>query len=118
MAATTRTSTLIFLLLPSLVNSASCSTCSSLACSAGFISPISSRKIVPLCACSNLPMRVRRRAGEGALLVAEQLALEQLGRQRRAIDLHERLAACASSADGWRARPAPCRRRSRRESAP
>ena len=35
----------------------------------------------------------RRRAGEGALLVAEQLALEQLRRQRRAIHLHERLAA-------------------------
>ena len=58
MAATTRTSTLIGLLLPSFVNCASCSTCSSLAWSAAFISPISSRKIVPVWACSNLPMRV------------------------------------------------------------
>src|SRR5205085_764171 len=57
-AATTRTSTLISLLLPSLVNCASCRTCSSLAWSAAFISPISSRKIVPVSACSNLPMRV------------------------------------------------------------
>ena len=31
-----------------------------------------------------------RRAGEGAALVAEQLALEQLARQRRAVHLHER----------------------------
>ena len=30
-------------------------------------------------------------AGEGAALVAEQLALEQVGRQRRAVDLDERL---------------------------
>src|SRR5256885_9567371 len=32
-------------------------------------------------------------AGERAALVAEELALEQLGGQRRAVDLHERLAA-------------------------
>ena len=32
----------------------------------------------------------RRGAGEGAALVAEQLALEELGRQRRAVHLHER----------------------------
>ena len=36
----------------------------------------------------------RRGAGEGALLVAEQLALEQLRRQRGAVHLHERRA-CA-----------------------
>ena len=30
-------------------------------------------------------------AGEGALLEAEELALEQLRRQRRAVDLHEGL---------------------------
>ena len=53
-----RTSTSMRLLLPSLVNSASCRTCSSLACSAGFISPISSSISVPPSACSNLPMRV------------------------------------------------------------
>ena len=33
----------------------------------------------------------RRRAGERALLVAEQLALEQFGGQRGAVHLHERL---------------------------
>ena len=32
----------------------------------------------------------RRRARERALLVTEQLAFQELGRQRRAIDLHER----------------------------
>ncbi len=32
----------------------------------------------------------RGRAGERALLVAEQLALDQLGRDRGAVDLHER----------------------------
>ena len=53
-----RTSTWMRLLLPSFVNSASCSTCSSLAWSAGFISPISSSNIVPVSACSNLPIRV------------------------------------------------------------
>ena len=49
---------------------------------------------MPLSACSNLPMRVVAGAGERALLVAEQLALEQLGRQRRAVHLHERLGPC------------------------
>ena len=33
----------------------------------------------------------RAGAGEGAALVAEQLAFEEVGRQRRAVDLHERL---------------------------
>ena len=37
-------------------------------------------------------------AGKGAALVAEQLALEQVGRDRRAVDLDERAAARASAA--------------------
>ena len=45
---------------------------------------------MPVSACSNLPMRVVGRAGERALLVAEQLAFEQLGRQRGAVHLDER----------------------------
>ena len=56
-AAMMRTSTVTRLLLPSRLNSPSCSTCSSLACSAGFISPISSSMSVPPSACSNLPTR-------------------------------------------------------------
>jgi hypothetical protein len=47
-----------------------------LACSAAFISPISSRKIVPVGLLELADAR-RRRAGEGAFLVAEQLALER-----------------------------------------
>src|SRR5262249_53314205 len=39
-----------------------------------------------------LAVLTRARAGERALLVAEQLALEQVRRQRRAVDLDERLA--------------------------
>ena len=39
------------------------------------------------------PLAVAHRAGEGAAHVAEQLALEQLARQRAAVDGHERPAA-------------------------
>ena len=59
----------------------------------------------------------RRRAGEGAALVAEQLAFEQLGRQRRAVHLDERVRRGAASGDESRARSLPCRRRSRRAAA-
>ena len=54
------------------------------------------------------------RAGEGALLVAEQLALEQVGRDRGAVDLDERLAPRAGSRSEWPGPAAPCRFRSRR----
>ena len=53
-------------------------------------------------------------AGEGALLVAEQLGLEQRLGQRAAVDLDERPCPRASSGRGWRAPPAPCRCRTRR----
>ena len=53
-------------------------------------SPTSSRKTVPPCAASSRPTRRLSRAGERALLVAEELALEQRGRERRAVDAHER----------------------------
>ena len=54
-AARIRTSTLITERLPSRENCWSCSTCSSLACNSGGISPISSSRIVPLLQSSNLP---------------------------------------------------------------
>ena len=54
-AAITRTSTLWLRSEPSGSNSRSCSTRSSLDCSAGAIVPISSRKIVPPSASANLP---------------------------------------------------------------
>ena len=57
-------------------------------------------------------------AGEGALLVAEQLGLQQRLRQRRAVDLDERpVRARRQLVDGAR-RTAPCRCRSRRAAAP
>ena len=68
------------------------------------ISPISSSISVPPSANSNLPARVRMRAGERAALVSEQLALQELGRQRRAIDLHERTIAAAATAGAALAR--------------
>ena len=60
----------------------------------------------------------RRRAGERAALVTEQLALRQLARQRAAVDGDERAARVRARARAGRARPAPCRCRSRRSPAP
>ena len=53
-------------------------------------------------------------AGERAALETEELGLEQLGRQRRAVDLDERAVCGAATRRGPRAPPAPCRCRSRR----
>ena len=78
---------------PTRSNSRSWSTRSSFTCTSSGISPISSRKIVPPSASSKRPMRRSNRAGERALLVAEQLALDQAGRQGGAVDLDERLVA-------------------------
>ncbi len=65
------------------------------------------------------PARLARgRPGEGALLVAEQLALQQRLRQRRAVQLHEG----PRARGGWRREspwpPAPCPCRTRRAAAP
>ena len=57
-------------------------------------------------------------AGEGALLVAEQDALDQVLGDRAAIDGDEGLGICGRFRPGWRARSAPCRRRIRLRSAP
>ena len=56
--------------------------------------------------------------GERAALVAEQLALEQLLRQRRAGDVHERLAPRDRCCSGSPWPPGPCRCPSRRSAAP
>ena len=61
-----------------------------------------------------LALLVGDRAGEGALHVAEQLALEQVLGDGAAVDGDERLAWRAASGCGSRARSAPCRCRSRR----
>ena len=54
------------------------------------------------------------RVGEGAARVAEQLALEQRLGHRGAVDGDERPVRAPACAGGARARPAPCRCRSRR----
>ena len=78
------------------------------------MSPISSRKSVPPSACSKRPIALPVGAGEGAPLVAEQLALEQRLGQRRAVDRARTAPSPRALAvvDGPR-RPAPCRCRSR-----
>ena len=54
------------------------------------------------------------RAGEGAFLVAEEFALEQLLGDGGAVDRDEALRAALRCSDGWRGRRVPCRCRSRR----
>ena len=85
---------------------ASSSTRSSLACSAGDISPISSRNSVPPLGASTRPAWSRDRAGERAARVAEQLALEQVLGQRGAVDGDERR---RGARDCWRGRRARAR---------
>ena len=58
------------------------------------------------------------RAGEGALLVAEQLGLEQVLGDGGAVDRDEAAAARGGSAGGRRARAVPCRCRWRRAASP
>ena len=70
----------------------SSSTRSSLICVSIGISPTSSRNSVPPLAYSNLPIRLRRRAGERPCFVAEQLAFENAFRQGGDVERHERLA--------------------------
>ena len=89
-AATTRTFTWKARSSPTRRTSPESSTRSSRTCMAGDISPISSRNSVPPLAASNSPMREVTAPREGALLVAEQLALEQRVGQRAAVDRHER----------------------------
>ena len=94
--ATTRTSTAIDASPPTRSNLPLSSTRRSFACASRRMSPISSRKSVPPSAALELPSRARGGAGERALLVAEELALEQARRQRRAVHRDERPVARAS----------------------
>ena len=88
-AARTRTSTWMTCSLPTREISPDCTARSTLACATRSMSPISSRKSVPPCACSKRPRRFGLGAGEGAPLVAEELALDELARDGGAVDLHE-----------------------------
>ena len=63
-------------------------------------------------------LALRDRAGEAAALVAEQLGVDQLGRDRAAVDAQERARRAPRALRGSRARPPPCPSRSRRGSAP
>ena len=56
-------------------------------------SPISSRKIVPRCACSKRPMPAASAPGERSAFMAEQFAFQKVLGNRRAIDRHERFIA-------------------------
>ena len=89
-AAMIRTSTRMVFVPPRRMNSRSCMTRRSLAWVSRPIEEISSKKIVPLSAASNRPCFSRDRPGEGALDVAEEVAFEQVGRERAAVDDDER----------------------------
>ena len=97
--------------------SRSCSTRRSLAWSSSGMSPISSRKSVPPCASSSLPEPPLLGVGERAALVAEQLRLEQRGRDGRGRNARRRAGRRAGCSGGARGPPAPCRCRTRRAAA-
>ncbi len=116
-AAITRTSTLIVRADPSRSTSPSCSTRRTLACVFGahvadFVEE--DRAVVGLLELADLLLG---RAGERALLVAEQLRLDQLLGDRRAVDLHEPLAAAQAVAVDRARDQLLARRRSRRAAA-
>ena len=99
---------------PTRLNRPSCVTRSSLACSGGDMSPISSRKIVPPFGHFEPADPLRHRAGERALFVPEQLALQQRLGNGRAVHLHHRpVRARAPGMNDVRQR-LPCPRRFRR----
>ena len=89
MAAITRTSMEISLVLPTGRTVRSCRTRSSLTCMASVISLISSRKMVPPSATSNKPALVLVGSGESAFQISEEFALQQGLRKRAAVDGNE-----------------------------
>ena len=102
-AARMRTSTCTVRSLPTGSKLFSCSARSSFACSSSGSSPTSSSNSVPPCAIWKRPARSPRGAGEGALHVAEQLALQQPRGDGRAVERHEGLVrARAPAVDGPR----------------
>ena len=77
-------------------------------------SPISSRKTVPRPAATNKPGVVAVGAGVCAADVAEELVLQQLVGDRRAVDRQKDLRRGRARAHEAPARPAPCRCPTRR----
>ena len=110
----TRTSTLTVCESPTRSNSRDCSTRSSFACSAGLIVPTSSRNSVPRLRLLEPALAVGDGAGERAAHVAEELGFEQRLGNRAAVDARRTADCAAGSRRESRARPAPCRCRSRR----
>ena len=89
MAATSRTSTLIVFVPPRRSNSCSCSTRSSLGCSSERDVADLVEEQRPLVGQLEAADLLGDGAGEGALLVAEQLALQQARGDGRAVQLDE-----------------------------
>ena len=103
MAATTRTSTRIDAAAPTGSTSPFCSARSTLAWVRADMSPISSREDGAAVGGDKLTQLLAHGAGEAALLVAEELGLDQLVGDRRAVDLDEgALAPRARAVDGTR----------------
>jgi hypothetical protein len=84
----------------------------SFGCSSRGSSPTSSRNTVPPSAASKAPTRSRSAPVNAAADVAEQLALDQVRRDRAAVDDDERLVRARSRAARSRSRRAPCPSRS------
>ena len=102
-AETMRASTCTGLSAPTRVTWPVCSTPSSFACSGKVRLPISSRNSVPPGGDLEPSGAVFLRVGERALLVAEELRLEQRLGDRAQVDVHERLAGARRRAmDGAR----------------
>ena len=80
----------------------------------GHVADLVEEERAPVALPRSVPTRSALGAGEGAAHVAEELALEELGGDRRAVERHEELVAAAGWRRGWRGRRAPCRCRSRR----
>ena len=87
---------------------------SSLACRRGSISLISSSSRVPPSASSNLPTAGGDGAGEGALLMAEQLGFQQVSGMAAQLTATKGPRRAAAVRGAGSARPSPCRCRSRR----
>src|SRR5664279_5347867 len=89
-AAMMRTSVLIGVRPPTLVYSPCWRTRRRRVCASIGMSPISSRKSVPPSACSKRPALRACAPCKGALLVAEELRLDQVAGDCRHVDGHER----------------------------
>ena len=112
-AAMTRTSTFSVRSPPTRWKLPSWRTRSSFAWSSGDSSPTSSRKSVAPSASSKRPLRWDMGAGEGPLLVAEELALGQASGAGPRSSPSRAAGPSAGRARGWPPPPAPSRSRSR-----